>query len=402
MRAMAMAMMCLTLNACSRVDSPTPGLYRAVLQLPGGEAPFGLDIEEEEGKPVLYLINGAERTRVTDVRLRDEELTARFPGYENFMRARLYRKRLEGEVVLIKTGGKQQNIPLRAELEQPWRFFEQSSTDNADVSGRWQVTLEEDGQTTHAVAEFAQKHDQVTGSVLTPTGDHRFLAGQVRGDDVRLSTFAGGLAYLYHLRVNGKGELEGDMWQGLAAHAKVSAKRNPDAELPTENRTQIKANSQFGFTFPDAQGKRVSLRDERFRGKVVIVTIGGTWCPNCHDEAGFLVPFYRNYRPRGVEVVGLMFERHGEFEAAAKAVRDFSRDLNIPYPLLIAGISDSEEASKALPTLTGIYGYPTALFIDRAGRVRKIHTGFSGPATGAHYEEHTRAFIDEVEALLRE
>ncbi|MET0988948.1 MAG: TlpA disulfide reductase family protein, partial [Steroidobacteraceae bacterium] len=364
------------------MDSPTPGTYRAVLQLPGGETPFGLDIKEEEGKPVLYLVNGAERTRVTDVHLQDEELTARFPGYENFMRARLYRKRLEGEVVLIKTGGKEQVIPMRAEAEQPWRFFQQSSTDNADVSGRWQVTLEEDGQTTHAVAEFAQEHDQVTGSVLTPTGDHRFLAGQVRGDEVRLSTFAGGLAYLYHLRVNGKGNLEGDMWQGLAAHAKVNAHRNPDAELPQEERTQVKANSQFNFTFPDAQGKRVSLRDERFRGKVVIVTIGGTWCPNCHDEAGFLVPFYRDYKARGVEIIGLMFERHGEFEPAAKAVRDFSRDLSIPYPLLIAGISDSEEASKALPTLTGIYGYPTALFIDRTGRVRKIHTGFSGPATG--------------------
>ena len=97
-----------------------------------------------------------------------------------------------------------------------------------------------------------------------------------------------------------------------------------------------------------------------------------------------------------------MFERHGEFAPAAQAVRNFSRDLEIPYPLLIAGISDNEEAAKALPTLTGIYGYPTALFVDRRGNVRKIHTGFSGPATGVHYEEHTQAFVRQVEELLNE
>lgn len=401
-RAIAVAMTCAALSACTRVDSPVPGTYRAVLQLPGGETPFGLDVAEEAGKPVLYLVNGAERTRVTDLRLHEHELTARFPGYENFLHAHLYRDRLEGEVVLIKTGGKQQVIPLHAQLGQSWRFFEKPSTDNADVSGRWEVTLVEDGKTTRGVAELSQQHDEVTGSVLTPTGDHRFLAGQVRGEELRLSTFAGGLAYLYHLRVNAQGNLEGEVWQGLASHAKVNAQRNLDAVLPTEERTQVKANSRFDFTFRDAQGQRVSLSDERFRGKVVIVTIGGTWCPNCHDEAAFLVPFYAQYRARGVEIIGLMFERHGEFDLAAKAVRNFSRDLQIPYPLLIAGISDSEEASKALPTLTGIYGYPTALFVDRTGAVRKIHTGFSGPATGAHYEEHTREFIAQVEALLRE
>jgi peroxiredoxin len=395
-------LLCLALGACARVSSPTLGTYRAVLDLPGGEAPFGLDVVEEEGKLVLYLVNGDERTRVTDVRVHEKELTARFPGYENFLRARLFRKRMEGEVVLIKTGGKQQVIPFRARHGQAWRFFEKSTTDNADVSGRWAVTLIEDGRTTRAVAEFTQKHDVVTGTVLTPTGDHRFLAGQVRDDELRLSTFAGGLAYLYVLRVDTEGNLVGDLWQGLTSHARVRAHRDPDAQLPGEERTQIKTNERFDFTFPDAQGRPVSLSDERFRGKVVIVTIGGTWCPNCHDEAGFLVPFYREYRARGVEIVGLMFERHGDFERAAQAVRRFTRDLDIPYPLLIAGISDSEEASKSLPTLTGIYGYPTALFIGRDGTVRKIHTGFAGPATGAHYERHTQDFIQTIETLLNE
>jgi peroxiredoxin len=381
-----------------------PGAYRAVLTLPGGETPFGLDIAQEDGKPVLYLINGTERTRVSNVELRDGKLSARFPGYENRLHAQLYRDRLEGDVVLIKTGGKEQVIPFHAQLGQQHRFFAEPSTDNADVAGRWDFELSGDqDKKTAAVAEFEQSHDRVTGTVLTPTGDHRYLEGQVKGNELRLSTFAGGLAYLYKLRVDAKGELIGEYWQGLASRENVRGRRNAEAQLQVEQRTQLKDRSgAFAFTFPDVNGRRIALADERYRGKVVIVTIGGTWCPNCHDEARFLVPFYEQYRARGVEIIGLMFERHGEFELASQAVKDFARDLNIPYPLLIAGISDNEEASKALPTLTGVYGYPTALFIDRAGQVRKIHTGFSGPATGTHYEEHTQEFTEQVEALLQE
>jgi peroxiredoxin len=402
MQKIVACLLLLGLAACARVDEPRVGSYRAVLELPGGEAPFRLDVTNEDGKTVLYLINGTERTRVSDVRLQDQEMVARFPGYQNYLRARLYRNRMEGEVVLIKTGGKEQVIPFVARPDQPWLFYKKPSTDNADVSGRWQLTIVENGREIPAVAEFKQSHDQVTGRVTTPSGDHGFLAGQVHGDEVKLATFAGGLVYLYHLHVNENGELEGEYWQGLASHATVHGVRNMDARLPEDERTQVKNDGRFNFAFPDVHGKRVSLSDARFSGKVVIVTIGGTCCPNCHDEAGFLVSFYEQYRDRGVEIVGLMFERHGDFERAANAVRYFIRDLQISYPLLVAGISDNESVSKALPILTGIYGYPTTLFIDRNGNVRKIHIGFSGPATGVHYEAHTRAFVEQVEALLAE
>jgi thiol-disulfide isomerase/thioredoxin len=144
------------------------------------------------------------------------------------------------------------------------------------------------------------------------------------------------------------------------------------------------------------------LHDERFRDKVLVVTLGGSWCPNCHDEAMFLVPFYKEYRARGVEIIALMFERHGEFELAAQAVRGYRKDLGIEFPTLIAGVSDTEEASKALPTLSGVYGYPTTLVIDRTGAVRDTHVGFSGPATGRHYDEYVAEFRALIDELLSE
>lgn len=397
------------LAGCGRpMAEPRAGIYRATLKLPGGATPFGLEVARENDRFVLYLTNASERTRVDNVTLADQQLTAQFPGYENTLRARMYRDRLEGDVTLIKAGGKEQVIPFEARLVvkpgEDYRFYKEPLTDNADLAGRWEMTLTSAGETTQAVAIFEQQHDRVTGTVMTPTGDHRFLEGQVHGDSAQLSTFAGGLAYLYKLKINQRGELEGDLWQGLAAHSTVKAKRNDDATLDgASSSTQLKdQTARFDFTFRDVDGNDVSLHDEKFRDKVVVVTLGGSWCPNCHDEALFLVPFYEEYRPKGVEIIALMFERHGEFERAAQAVRGYRKDLGIGFTTLIAGLSETDEASKALPMLTGIHGYPTTIIIDRAGTVRDIHVGFSGPATGHHYDEYVAEFRGLIDQLLTE
>lgn len=396
----------IAIAACHpRIDAPQIGLYRALLHLPGGDAPFGLEIAQEQQRYVLYLINGAERTRVSNVQVTDGQITALFPGYENSLRATVHRDRLEGSVTLIKAGGKEQVIPFVATLGDTYRFYAEASTDNADVDGTWDATFTDDkGETSKAILLLEQHHDRVTGSAMTPTGDHRFLEGQVHGDELQLSTFAGGLAYLYKLKVGANGALDGDYWQGLASHEKVVARRNDAATLEGAGKqTALRDSTQrFAFTFPDVDGKPVSLGDARFRGKVVLVTLGGTWCPNCHDEAQFLMPFYREHREQGFEVIALMFERHGEFATAARAVRHYREDLGIEFPTLVAGLSETEEASKALPTLSGVYGYPTAILVDRNGVVRSIHTGFAGPATGRHHDEYVKEFREEVERLLAE
>lgn len=402
----ALLLIAIGIAACNpRVDAPQIGLYRAVLRLPGGDAPFGLEIEQEQQRYVLYLINGAERTRVSNVQVANGEITALFPGYENSLRATMRRGRLGGSVTLIKAGGKEQVIPFVATLGDTYRFYSEASTDNADVDGTWDATFTNDkGETSKAILLLEQHHDRVTGSAMTPTGDHRFLEGQMRGEELQLSTFAGGLAYLYKLKVDKSGGLEGDYWQGLKSHEKVVARRNAAATLEGAGKqTQLRDSSQrFAFTFPDVDGKPVSLSDARFRGKVVLVTLGGTWCPNCHDEAQFLMPFYREHREQGFEIVALMFERHGEFAKAASAVRRYRADLGIEFPTLVAGLSETDDASKALPMLSGVYGFPTAILVDRNGAVRSIHVGFAGPATGRHHEEHAKEFREEVERLLAE
>ncbi len=239
---------------------------------------------------------------------------------------------------------------------------------------------------------------------VTQTGDHRYLAGEMRNDELYLSTFDGAHAYLYHAQVTPTGELKGKHWSGLSPVEEWTGRRDEQAKLADPDAlTTIRDDTwSFGFTFPDETGQPVSMADARFRNKVVLVALGGSWCPNCHDEAAFLAPLYRQYRDRGVEIVELMFEHSGDFGPAAKAVAAMRAKFGIEYATLIAGISDKDDASTKLPQLSGVYAFPTTLFVDRKGRVRRIYTGFSGPATGVRYEELTASFIHTLESLLAE
>jgi thiol-disulfide isomerase/thioredoxin len=380
------------------------GLYRAVLTLPGGELPFGLDLEPEGTATVGYLVNGKERLKLEEVAVAGGHLEIRMPGYENRLIADAAGDELKGEVILVKLGGKQQHIPLHAQRGQEFRFFDgnPAGTDvsaRADVSGRWAVNfLGGDGTPEAAIGEFTQSGDVVGGTFLTDNGDHRFLAGQVRGDELYLSTFDGAHAFLYKARIAAGGALEGDFWSGLASHERWSGKRDPNAALPDPYTvTAMRAGTRrFDFAFPDLAGNTVTSQDPAYHGKVLIVALAGSWCPNCHDEAAFLEPLYREYRGKGVEIVSLMFEHFGDFPHAAEAAQRFRQHYGIEYTTLIAGISVKDEAAKKLPALDRFYAFPTTIFVDRKGNVRKIHTGFTGPATGDHY---TR-FVDEVRATL--
>ena len=226
----------------------------------------------------------------------------------------------------------------------------------------------------------------------------RYLAGQVKGDELYLSTFDGAHVFLYKAKIAADGSLDGDWWSGLAFHEKWIGKRDAAAQLPdaygvTAMRTGVK---NFDFAFPDLSGKTVSSKDPQFRGKVLIVALAGSWCPNCHDEAAFLAPLYKDYRGKGLEIVSLQFEHFGDFERAAAATQRFRQHYGIEYTTLIAGVSDKDEAAKKLPMLKSFVAFPTTVFIDRKGNVRKIHTGYTGPATGDHYLQ----FVAEVKATL--
>jgi thiol-disulfide isomerase/thioredoxin len=410
-RNIAVALVGGALAACGG-GSIKAGTYRVALQLPGGELPFGLDLEREGPNWVAYVLNDPERLKVSEVTVKNSHLEIRMPGFENRLTADATAGGLKGEVIVSKAGAKEQHIPLRAAYNQTYRFFPpnagpaQPPAAGPDVSGRWSVTFaDEAGATEIAIGEFSQQRDLVTGTILTDNGDHRYLAGQVRGDEFYLSTFDGAHAFLYKAKIVApEGTLAGDFWSGTAYHERFTGKRDPKAALPdaytvTNMRPGVK---KFDFAFPDLAGNTVASSDPKFKDKVLIIALAGSWCPNCHDEAAFLEPLYRDYREKGLEVVSLMFEHFGDFERAVAATERFRRHYGIEYTTLIAGISDKDDASKKLPMLDRVYAFPTMIVVDRSGEVRKIHTGFTGPATGEHYTDFVAEFKHSLDQLLAE
>ncbi|MBU6378985.1 MAG: TlpA family protein disulfide reductase [Gammaproteobacteria bacterium] len=409
----------LMLNACSQdntpqVDGLRVGPWRAVLQVPGGELPFGMSVAAKDGKPVVTLVNGPNRVEVTEITVQDDEATMLMPGFENRLVARVDGGRMQGTLTMVKAGGVLQKIPFTATHGETWRFSPPptagASTDAASagsskpIEGRWAVTFGAGEKASAGVGEFTQQGNAVAGTIMTPTGDHRYLDGEFRDGELRLSKFDGGHVFLYRGRQQPDGSIVGKFWSGTASEDSFVARRDDAASLgDAENATKLSGKSdRLDFRFPDLAGHPISINDPFFHGKVVVVALAGSWCPNCHDEAAFLADFHRQRRAAGFEVISLMFEQFGDFRRAADATERFRRRYGIEYTTLIAGTSDKEDAASKLPQLNGVFAFPTTIFIDRQGKVRKIHTGFSGPATGTHYATLVADFTRTVDELLAE
>jgi thiol-disulfide isomerase/thioredoxin len=381
------------------------GYWQASIALPGGDIETGIELNRDGDVYTASLINGQERVRIDQVSYIDDVLRLTFPAFNNEIRATFADGLLTGELTLVKRFGATQVMPFRAtpgsETGQ-----ESNETSRHDLSGRWAVKFHEpDGSDSASIGEFAQRGSRLFGTFLNPNGDHRFLAGHVRGDEFHLSTFDGSHAFVFSGQVGETGLIENaGFWSGTNWHQTWSAERSDNVELPDAfSRTFLKPGyERFEFAFPSEEGVMTSLDDEKYRDKVVLVTIAGTWCPNCNDEARFLAPFYKEYRDQGLEIVALLFEHFEDHELAAEQVRAFRQKFDIQYDTLIAGISDKTEAANTLPQLSAVLAFPTTIFIDRDNRVREIHTGFTGPGTGEHYVRLQERFTELTSGLLAE
>ncbi len=413
----------LVLVACSAPEGvfvPGPddplGSWRAVLRSPGGELPFGLEIERQGEGYRGFAVNGEEALPFSDVTFDGERVRLVFAWYDSRIEAEFdgSADRLTG--VWTKTvpagvsslpfaasrgGGPRFRPPAEERLEPG------DAAARPSIDGVWEVAFRDEDGSEPARGEFRQDGTRVTGTFLTPTGDYRYLEGSYQDGLLRLSAFDGGHAFLFHARARPDGALEGDFWSRDTYHATWSARRldDPETDVIPDAWELVGLNNDEGrleFSFPDLAGVPVSLADERFRDKVVLVNLFGSWCPNCNDEAPLLAEWARAYRERGLEVVGLAYEFSDDVGRSRSMVQRFAARHGIDYPLLIAGVSDKGAAAGTMPDLSAVVAYPTTIFIDRSGRVREIHSGFAGPGTGAHHDRLVAEMVGLIETLLAE
>jgi thiol-disulfide isomerase/thioredoxin len=396
------------MDSTTRPTALATGTWRGWLDAPGGELPFGLELLHEDGAWRAVLGNGEETEEERHVTLDGDELVIDFKHYGATITARASEqgRRLDG--VWARYDGvnddgttKESRLDFHATAGESPRFpaFGQRAPPDPSLAGRWLVTWSQTDNPGVAILDVAAD-GTTTGTFQTTLGDYRWLAGRQEGGALRLSTFDGSHAFLFAAELQPDGTLAGDFWSRDSWHETWTAVRDEDATMPSAFELAVwkEGVSLSDLVFPDVDGTPRALDDPAFAGKAIVIHCFGTWCPNCNDASDEVVRMHEAYRDRGLSVIGLAFEKDAVAESNAERLRLYAERHGATYPMLVAGLDSKQKATESFGALDKIRAFPTTIFLHGDGRVRAVHTGFSGPATG-------QAFLDqraEWEAIVEE
>jgi peroxiredoxin len=351
----------------------------------------------------IYFINVEEKFDGGKLKLlTNDSLFISLDEFDNELAFKIENNSLTG--VLRKQDKSGTPVPVKAEKGNPLRFAETGIPPAADITGTYDIIFKNDnGKDEKAVGLFTQKGSKLRATFLRITGDSRYLDGIVSGNNFYLSTFIGSSPGYYKGMINKDGSITGEVI-GARGSQIFTGSPNEEAALPDPYKlTYLKDGyTSLDFSFPDINGKLVSLKDAKYKNKVVVITITGTWCPNCVDEASFLAPWFKENKKRGVEAIAIHYERKKDTAYARKVITRFREKFGIEYDEVFAGLADKQLVAESLPALNTFLSFPTTIFIDKKGKVAKIHTGYNGPATDKYYEEFKKEFNDEIDGLLKQ
>lgn len=376
------------------------GLWDATITFNGQNIPFRLQIAGDGSSIRGWFFNGDEKEVSNGGSYHDGALVLNFDSYAAKLEAKLENGMLVGQYgpMLKKT------YPVTAHRHQA----EEATTATApSINGLWEVGVNSSkGEKAWRLIVQQKSASNVEAAILRVDGDTGALTGGYKDGKFVLSHFSGGRPSLMIITPASDGTLAIDMTDLHGSDKLVAtrpdvarAKGLPPPTDPDHHTTVKDPSEPFRFSFPDLNGKIVSNTDARFQGKVVLVNVTGSWCPNCHDEAPFLAELYRKYHSQGLEVVALSFEEDDQLTNPTR-LRAFMKEYGIEYTVLLGGTPDDRDAKLTQPV--NLNSWPTTFFVGRDGRVRFVHAGFPGPASGALYHQTVKEFYSEVDSLLAE
>jgi thiol-disulfide isomerase/thioredoxin len=393
-------------GAASSID----GLWDAIIVANGVEIPFRFEIATHGSAAQGFFFEGDRKVGSTSGSFADGVVKLEYDFLNTTLEATFADDHLTGTYRNHRPNARPQEVRMRRfapvslgpqdppSLAGTWEMRRNADEANAARDTRtWHVFLRQSG------AEFS-------GSILRVDGDTGTLVGHWRDGKLVLSHFAGERPNLFEATLNPDGTLAVTLNRNahylVVRTSEARAKGIPAPPDPSRYTNVKNPTEPFHFRFPDLTGKLVSDADAQFQGKVVILAIGGSWCPNCHDEAPFLSELYRDYHARGLEIVGLMFENDPDPKVARPRVQSFIKRYDVKYPMLLCGTTNPSPSSKtiaeALPEIVNFGAYPTSIYLGRDGRVRSVHAGFASPATGEEHVRLKKELRELVEQLLAE
>ena len=407
--AVFLSLLLLASSALAKHKKVKPGHWHAELQLtPNVSLPFKIIIESEKQISQVVILNAEERIILNEVKSEGDSVFVHFSAFASEIRARIVKKKyIRGYWYNYAKKGNYR-IPFECEWGLKPRY--ETGPSKINVHGRWEVTFGYDKEKPYkAVGLFDPfryhgcSYDEafLKGTFLTETGDYRFLEGDTRNDSLFLSTFDGSHAFVFQARYSND-TLWGDFYSGNHYHNTWYAVRNESYELThPDSLTYLVNDSPIEFTLKDLNNEDYVYPNEETKGKVTLIQIMGTWCPNCLDESKYLKTLYEKHEGN-LEIIAVGYETQKTMEDKIAKVKKYRDFLNVKYTYLIGGDACKSCASDEFSMLNNIISFPTLIFIDKNGKIRKIHTGFNGPGTGKYYDEFVSATDNFVQKLIEE
>ena len=383
----------LLLLATTGAAQSLSGLWSASVTANGLDIPFRFEMSGGGQSVKGSFFNGDDKVTSNGGSFEAGKLVLSFDFYASKLQAEWKDGTLEGS---YSRAGR--DYPFRAR-----RFVPPSLDDSKapSIAGLWDVGVRSPKGESAWRFIVRQSGPEVSAAILRVDGDTGVLEGTFRDGKFILSHFDGARPLLLEVTPRSDGTLtlvqNGQNTMTAVRSAEARAKGLPEPTDPTRHTSVQDPTEAFHFRFPDLTGKMVADTDARFRGKVVIVAIGGSWCPNCHDEAPFLMELYRKYHGQGLEIVDLSFEEGDQLKNPTR-LRAFIQKYGIEYPVLVPG--EPSELNAKLPQAVNLNAWPTTFFLGRDGRVRSVHAGFAAKASGEFHEQMREEVTRLLERLL--
>jgi thiol-disulfide isomerase/thioredoxin len=395
------------------------GRWAATVVQNGVTIPFRLDISGEGKSAVGTLYNGEDKETTTGAKIENGKVELDFDHYLTWITATVKNGELDGTIAISRRGngnkpgeGEEAAKGGRAGAGSPFhavRYVAPPALTGANIpniDGVWEIP-HDSPKGEKAWRLIVQQHGaDITTSVLRVDGDTGALTGSWTGDKFVASHFDGARPGLFELTPQADGTLQvvsgGSNRDGVMIGYRPEVARAKGLPEPANYQTHTTVrdpNEVFTYSFPDTHGKVVSNEDPRFKGHVVLAIVTGTWCPNCHDEAQYLVQLYAKYHDKGLEIVALDFEEP-EQQASLKRVNAFIKAYKVPYTYLIAGQPD--DMWDKVPQAVNLNTWPATLFIGKDGKVKATHAGFASPGSGVFNDQLKQEFTANIERLLAE
>ena len=373
------------------------GRWDASVNVNGVDIPFRFELAGDGAALKGAFFNGDIRFNSTSGRLENGSLTLGWDYYASRLEATYQDAALDGNYIQSRRVG-EVKYPFHAK-----RYAASPGDANAPkIGGQWVIpTQSPKGESAwHFIVH--QNGADVSAAILRIDGDTGALTGTFRDGKLVLSHFSGARPLRLEVSLATDGSLDilenGKTKLSAVREQVAEAKGLPEPTDPLKHTSVKDPSAPFAFSFPDLNGHIVSNTDARFRGKVVLVEISGSWCPNCHDESPFLVELYKKYHDQGLEIVTLSFEEGDQLKNPER-LRAFVKRYGIPYNVLLCG--EPDQAKDKLTQAVNWNSWPTTFFVGRDGLVQFVHAGFPSSASGAMYQQAKEDFTARVEQLLR-